>query len=134
MLRRWFSFGPHYQCSVLGEVREKERDPPSWRIVTTSQGIEDELDVREDRGKTLRPQSENYEGRWRAHFIDRSAFGWVGWKIVLLKMCIIHRIIIDSVKNELFSVQSLKKKLNKWIKRDKVDLFKFHVFFSLFYH
>lgn len=26
-----------------------------------------------------------------ARFTDRSAFGWVGWKMVLLKMCIIHR-------------------------------------------
>lgn len=46
---------------VLREVREKVRDVPSRRIVTASQRIEDELDIREDRGKTLRPRFE-YRG------------------------------------------------------------------------
>lgn len=70
-----------------------------------------------------------------ARFTDRSVFGWVGWKIVLFKMCIIRGIIIDSVKGELLLVHISHKKvlrvnINKW----KTDSSEFLIFFSLLAH
>lgn len=105
MLRRWFSFGPHYQLQFAGEVREKVRDPTVHERMVTSPRIEDELDVHEklSSGRGLNIAEE----RWRAHFADGAVLrNWKGWRIVFFsKMCIIRIPTIDAIKSEWYRLE-----------------------------